>query len=89
MEKGINNVDIIYSKTLIAGAWMYPRQQHMLNHIKTKINSYICLEFNSKQKVEFNQKKGKINGVIDYMTCNDKMCIPYNWSFEIKLSHPN
>ena len=42
-----------------------------------------------KQKVEFNQKKGKINGVIDYMTCNDKMCIPYNWSFEIKLSHPN
>ena len=42
-----------------------------------------------KQKVEFNQKKGKINGVVDYMTCNDKMCIPYNWSFEIKLSRPN
>ena len=50
-------MDIIYSKTLIAGAWMYPRQQLMLNHIKTKINSYICLEFNSKQKVEFKNLK--------------------------------
>ena len=29
----------------------------MLNHIKTKINSYICLEFNSKQKVEFKNLK--------------------------------
>ena len=42
-----------------------------------------------KQPVSLNKNKGYLNGSIDYMTCNDKMCIPYQYPFEIKINRPN
>lgn len=42
-----------------------------------------------KQPVTLNKNKGYLTGSIDYMTCNDKMCIPYQYPFELKINRPN
>ena len=42
-----------------------------------------------KQPITLNKNKGCLNGFINYMTCNDKMCIPYEYPFEIKINRPN
>tara|TARA_B100001287_G_scaffold42180_1_gene31282 strand:+ start:38038 stop:38478 length:441 start_codon:yes stop_codon:yes gene_type:complete len=38
------------------------------------------------QKIEAFKKKIKISGNINYMTCNETMCIPYDLPFEIKIN---
>ena len=42
-----------------------------------------------RQPITINKNKGYLNGSIDYMTCNDNMCIPYHYPFEIKINRPN
>ena len=41
------------------------------------------------QSIITKKNKLKISGNIKYMTCNESMCIPFDYPFEIKTSCPN
>ena len=47
------------------------------------------IQLHSDSQLQLIKKKGYLNGSIDYMTCNDKMCIPYQYPFEIEINRPN
>jgi thiol:disulfide interchange protein DsbD len=38
------------------------------------------------QKIKTQKKSFIISGNINYMTCNENMCIPYDFAFEIKIN---
>ncbi len=46
--------------------------------------AYYDTDFQVVQKIKINKKKAPIKGTIHFQVCNDEMCLPGEYSFEIK-----